>query len=254
VTQYAATEAIETSIGLNDSGSFEMNIHDERYLPFEYRGAVSKWRIDLPQRNNYFDMDTLSDLIIHLNYTAREGGDRLRHAAQEAAEKRLPGAGWCLFDVQHDFPDAWELFRSTRGHEGKRPRHLNLKFSRNLLPFLPGHREIRIDKMGLLFDTCEKPDCDCCAGECACGEDKVRACWRVGFRSDRDDCDETRICCAASGDWSHLYHGVIDTKMGSLGRNGHRPEARFRFPAEVGYVCQMFLLCRYEVAPLCPDR
>jgi hypothetical protein len=251
VRQYAATEAIETSSGQNDSGLFEMNIHDERYLPFEYHGAVSKWRIELPPENNYFDMDTLSDFIVHLNYTAREGGERLRHAAREAAEKRLPGAGWCLFDVQHDFPDAWELFRSKAGQEDKRPRPLHLKFGRNLFPFLPGHREVRIEKMALLFDTCEKPGCDCCAGECACGADKTRACWRVGYKNHRDEGEETKICCAAGGDWSDLYHGVFDAKMGPLGRNGDRPEARFRFPAEVGEICQMFLLCRYEVAPRC---
>lgn len=46
---------------------------------------------------------------------------------------------------------------------------------------------------------------------------------------------------------------VFDARMGPLGRNGDRPEARFRFPAEVGEICQMFLLCRYEVAPRCPD-
>jgi len=249
--QYAATEAIATSSGQNDSGLFEMNIHDERYLPFEYHGAVSKWRIELPPENNYFDMDTLSDLILHLNYTSREGGDRLRHAARESAERRLPGAGWCLFDVQHDFPDAWELFRSKP--EDQRPRHLNLKFTRNLFPFLPGHREVRIEKMALLFDTCEKPHCDCCAGDCACGEEKTRACWRVGFKNRRDECEEATIRCAASGDWSDLYHGVVDAPMGPLGRNGDRQEARFRFPAEVGEICQMFLLCRYEVAPRCPD-
>jgi hypothetical protein len=262
VRQYAATEAIATSGGNNDSGLFELNFHDDRYLPFEFRGAVSKWRIELPPDNNYFDMDTLSDVIVHLNYTSREGGERLRHAAKEAAEKRLPGAGWCLFDVSHDFPDAWELSRTNndenqhRDHQrgDKRPRHLNLKFGRHLFPFIPGHRELRIDKMALLFDTCEKPDRDCCAGECACGEDKIRACWRVGFKGHRGECEETEICCAASEDWSDLYYGVVDSWMGALARNGDRQEARLRFPAEVGELSKVFLLCRYEVASPCLDK
>jgi hypothetical protein len=201
-------------------------------------------------------------VILHLNYTSREGGERLRHAAKEAAEKRLPGAGWCLFDVPHDFPDAWELSRTNhdekqhgdKQHGDKRPRHLNLKFGRDLFPFVPGHRELRIDKMALLFDTCEKPDRDCCAGECACGEDKIRACWRVGFKGHRGECEETEICCAAGEDWSDLYYGVVDTRMGALGRNGDRQEARLRFPAEVGELSKVFLLCRYEVASPCLDR
>ena len=262
VRQYAATEAIATSSAQNDSGLFELNFHDDRYLPFEFHGAVSKWRIELPPDNNYFDMDTLSDVIVHLNYTSREGGERLRHAAKEAAEKRLPGAGWCLFDVSHDFPDAWELSRTNHDEKqqgdhqrgDKRTRHLNLKFGRDLFPFIPGHRELRIDKMALLFDTCEKPDRDCCAGECACGEDKIRACWRVGFKGHRGECEEIEICCAASEDWSDLYYGVVDTRMGALGRNGDRQEARLRFPAEVGELSKVFLLCRYEVASLCLDK
>src|SRR5690606_8536093 len=36
VRQYAATEAIATSTGQNDSGMFELNFRDERYLPFEF--------------------------------------------------------------------------------------------------------------------------------------------------------------------------------------------------------------------------
>jgi Tc toxin complex TcA C-terminal TcB-binding domain len=262
VRQYAATEAIATSSGQNDSGLFELNFHDDRYLPFEFHGAASTWRIELPPDNNYFDMDTLSDVILHLNYTSREGGERLRHAAKEAAEKRLPAAGWCLFDVPHDFPDAWELSRTNHDEKqhgdkqrgDKRPRHLNLKFGRDLFPFVPGHRELRIDKMALLFDTCEKPDRDCCAGECACGEDKIHACWRVGFKGHRGECEETEICCAAGEDWSDLYYGVVDARMGALGRNGDRQEARLRFPAEVGELSKLFLLCRYEVASPCLDK
>ncbi|MCY7282514.1 MAG: insecticidal toxin complex protein, partial [Cyanobacteria bacterium CAN_BIN43] len=58
VSMYGATEAIATSSGQNDSGMFELNFRDERYLPFEFSGAVSRWRIELPLENNQFDMET----------------------------------------------------------------------------------------------------------------------------------------------------------------------------------------------------
>ncbi len=61
--RYGATEAIATSTGQNDAGLFELNFRDERYLPFEYAGAVSRWRIELPIETNAFDIDTVSDLI-----------------------------------------------------------------------------------------------------------------------------------------------------------------------------------------------
>ena len=85
VRQYAAREAIATSSGKNDTGLFELNFNDERYLPFEYLGAVSHWKVELPRENNYFDLDTVSDLILRLNYTGREGGNVLRRAANMIA-------------------------------------------------------------------------------------------------------------------------------------------------------------------------
>ena len=83
VRHYAATEAIATSSGQNDAGLFELQFRDERYLPFEFAGAVSRWRIELPRENNFFDIDTLSDVVMHFNYSAREGGEILREAASE---------------------------------------------------------------------------------------------------------------------------------------------------------------------------
>jgi len=80
-------QAIATPSGQCDSGLFELNFNDERYLPFEYMGAVSRWRIELPSENNYLELNT----IIRLNYTAREGGDLLRKAANGAAQRHLPG-------------------------------------------------------------------------------------------------------------------------------------------------------------------
>ena len=44
VRQHDARQAIATSSGQNDSGLFQLNFDDPRYLPFEYMGAVSRWR------------------------------------------------------------------------------------------------------------------------------------------------------------------------------------------------------------------
>jgi hypothetical protein len=53
-----------------------MNFRDERYLPFEYLGAVCRCRIELPRENNYHDPDTLADAILCFYYMAREGANR----------------------------------------------------------------------------------------------------------------------------------------------------------------------------------
>ena len=74
VTTYGAVQSIATSHGQNDSGIFDLNFRDERYLPFEGAGVIARWRIEMLREHNAFDSDTISDVIFHIKYTAREGG------------------------------------------------------------------------------------------------------------------------------------------------------------------------------------
>ena len=71
-------QSIATSSGQNDSGLFQLNFQDERYLPFERAGAISRWRLSLPEQFRPFDYNTISDAILHMSYTARDGGNALR--------------------------------------------------------------------------------------------------------------------------------------------------------------------------------
>lgn len=82
---FAATESIATSTAQNDNGVFEVNFHDERYLPFEGFGVVSQWRLSMPPDCNAFDFETVTDVILNLKYTARSGGDSLCAVAKSAA-------------------------------------------------------------------------------------------------------------------------------------------------------------------------
>ena len=45
---YAAIQFIATSNGVNDSGLFEMNLHDDRYLPFERAGVICTLQLEFP--------------------------------------------------------------------------------------------------------------------------------------------------------------------------------------------------------------
>jgi Tc toxin complex TcA C-terminal TcB-binding domain len=67
IKRYNGVEAIAISDALDDDGLFELNFRDERYLPFEFCGAVSKWKIELPPENNAFDFDSLTDFIVKTN-------------------------------------------------------------------------------------------------------------------------------------------------------------------------------------------
>jgi len=72
--------AIATSNCNGDTGLFELNFRDERYLPFEGAGAISTWHLELPSVIRSFDYDTIADVIIHLSYNARDGGESFKQA------------------------------------------------------------------------------------------------------------------------------------------------------------------------------
>ncbi len=48
IDYFGSIESIVVSSGDNDSGLFEPNLRDERYLPFENAGVISEWRLELP--------------------------------------------------------------------------------------------------------------------------------------------------------------------------------------------------------------
>ena len=263
VRQYGAREAIATSSGRNDTGMFELNFRDERYLPFEYHGAVSCWRIELPQENNFFDTDTITDVILHMNYTAREGGDLLGRAANEAARKWLPGACWTVFDIRHDFAGAWEQFRSDRER-----RELVLKLNRTMFPFVPCAPEIRVDRLALLFEAPCEPGERCVVPECPCPEDPRRDAYTLdvftsrwgheGGHEHEERFNEEDMTCVSSADCPELYYGVMAVRFGPFethSRRGH--EVRFRFKGHAGPITRAYLFCHYCVhrhADCCGDR
>jgi len=117
---------VATSHGQNDAGMFEVSFRDDRYLPFEGAGAVSRWRIELPKDCNAFDFDSLSDVVVRVSYTARDGGKPLAEAARVSLRQRrseAPGEGAegatpttplrRLFRVRYEFSDAWIAFRNA---------------------------------------------------------------------------------------------------------------------------------------------
>ena len=51
---------------------FALNFDDERYLPFEGTGAVSRWALVFPRPDRQQDaLRSLTDIIVHVQYTAK---------------------------------------------------------------------------------------------------------------------------------------------------------------------------------------
>jgi hypothetical protein len=121
-----AIQSMVTSSGQNDSGAFELNLRDERYLWCEGAGVISDWRMELPLDTNAFDFDTITDVILHLRYTARDGGETLKTAAwaatfghsnqitpprkEPAAAITKPQSRRHMFSAKQAFPADWYRF------------------------------------------------------------------------------------------------------------------------------------------------
>jgi hypothetical protein len=119
VDYYGTIQSVVTSSAQNDSGLFETNVRDERFLPFEGAGAESTWRLELPSEFRQFDYTTIADVILHLRYTARPGGQPLKDGAIGHLEEQLQAANEAgltrLFSLKHDFPSEWHQFMKDTG-------------------------------------------------------------------------------------------------------------------------------------------
>jgi hypothetical protein len=130
---FGGVESVVTSTGTEDAGLFEANLRDERYLPFEYAGAVSQWRLELPADVPQFDHDTIADVVLHVRYTAREGGQPLRTAAVAALRAQVAAAASVgstrLVSIRSEFPTEWSRFKATMldGDTTEAPLRLTLR-------------------------------------------------------------------------------------------------------------------------------
>ncbi len=155
VDSRGAVQSIVTSGGQNDSGMFEPNLRDERYLPFEGTGAISQWRIELPVEFKPFDYDTITDVVLHLRYSAREGGELLkRQALQELTGviNEIPLGGsrrglFRLFSARHEFSNEWYRFLSSPAPDQK----LKISLDADRFPFEFQTKKIKIQTMHSLL-------------------------------------------------------------------------------------------------------
>lgn len=105
------TRSVATSRGQADAGVFELSFRDERYMPFEGAGAVSDWRLQLPAHVRPFDYQTLTDVVLTINYTALQDGALREHI--ESATATIAGNVLNhlkshdltrVFSLRHEFP------------------------------------------------------------------------------------------------------------------------------------------------------
>jgi len=132
VDYFGAVQQIVTSSGANDAGLFEVNLKDERFLPFEGRGAISSWELALPAAGDMrpFDYATIPDVILHVRYTARQGGDRLAsQAISELTDALAESPGLALLvALRYEHATEWAAFANGDGD-------LEITLSKDAFPY-----------------------------------------------------------------------------------------------------------------------
>jgi hypothetical protein len=112
-------------------GLFERRLEDDRYLPFEGTGAVSRWRLELNGKRGSVDLDQLLDATLTLQYTALPGGEAFADAVKGLLK---PYDTVRFIDLNFDFHTEWLEFLSNE------ETSLTLTFTPALFPNLASSR------------------------------------------------------------------------------------------------------------------
>jgi hypothetical protein len=155
--------SIATSTGQNDAGMFEFSFRDERYLPFEGAGVISDWQIELSTEKNFrqFDYSTISDVIIHLKYTARESGGLFKDEAVKHINNFLKNVDQLtdqplmrMLSLKDEFPTEWHRFLHAEGTK----QVLKFTIGKERFPFFTQHRKIVVMKIDVFAKCTQKGD------------------------------------------------------------------------------------------------
>jgi hypothetical protein len=159
-THHGSLQSIVTSTAVSDLGLFEADAAGERYLPLEGSGVLNEWAIQLPAAPSQgepqqFDYDTITDVVLHLRYTAREGGQPVRKAALAHLAAQIDAANAVgsarLLSVRHEFPAEWAQFKASPAENGWYP--LSLRLREEHYPFWSRGRLEVVKRVDLLART-----------------------------------------------------------------------------------------------------
>ncbi|MFW2373134.1 MAG: hemopexin repeat-containing protein [Gammaproteobacteria bacterium] len=130
---WRTNQQIALSRGVNDAGLFQLNFQDERYLPFEGTGAISTWRLELNGQESAFDVRTLSDVVIKIEYSALQGGDVFAAAVKKLLK---PSPAAKVFNLAEDFSAEWNSFMEHPSGG------LKVKVTRDMFPNLGSRNKV----------------------------------------------------------------------------------------------------------------
>jgi hypothetical protein len=152
-------KSIATSHVQNDAGLFDVDFGDDRYLPFEGGGVIGNWRLELPAQFQQFAYSSIDDVILHIAYTAREGGDTLKTDVNNELQSSLNKIADILagsdtgltriLSARNDFLENYESFMLP--DPAMADQILSMPLSRSLFPFMFNNKDIRINSVDVVL-------------------------------------------------------------------------------------------------------
>jgi len=111
----------------------------------------------VPEVERQFDYDTISDVILHIRYSAREGGSLLRNGAVENLKASIEDAQAVgsvrLFSLRHEFPSEWAKFEGVQLGAATPVAELTLDLREEHYPFWSQGRLEAVKRVDLYAKT-----------------------------------------------------------------------------------------------------
>ena len=115
----------------------------------------------MPKKHNNFDFNTISDVLINVKYTAREGGERLKDAAEISLEDWLKGIKDSqisegepgiarLFSSKHELSS--QFYKFLHPKDSNSVQRLDLDLTSIRFPFLnDSNKKLKIKAISVFF-------------------------------------------------------------------------------------------------------
>lgn len=163
VDDMGGVTAVVTSHAQNDHGLFETHLADDRYLPFEYAGAISTWKLKLNAVYPQFDHNSITDVILHIQYTARDAGTGLADAAKLYVKDQLNTFALAesrhglhfLLSARHDYSQRWYQFLNPPANQDQ---VLTLETPPDRFPFFTDSLDIKVSGIDVIAKLSDPGD------------------------------------------------------------------------------------------------
>ncbi len=97
-------ESVALSSPNNATGLFELEPQSEFLFPFEGIGVQTSWEFQMPKAANFFDYNTIADVLITIEYTALDSSNYRQQVLQQLSRSISSDRP---FSFRNQFADQW---------------------------------------------------------------------------------------------------------------------------------------------------